>query len=76
MMSCMTSVAWSHPVLSLYYAKHGPYHGAVLLGCITSVAMSRSNQLGQRYTVETHWSGLHVCSRFSNTRACLGNTRA
>jgi hypothetical protein len=60
MMSCTTSAVWSHPVLSLCCTEHGPYHGAVLLGHITSVAMSRSGQLGRRCTIELHCSGLHV----------------
>jgi hypothetical protein len=67
MMSCTASAAWSRPVLSLYCTEHGMSHGVVLSGCITSVAMSRSGQLGQRCTVEPHCSGLHVCRRFSNT---------
>jgi hypothetical protein len=63
-------------VLSLCCTEHVPYHGAVLLDHITSVAMSRSGQLGRRCTVETHYDGIHVFRRFSNARACLGNTRA
>jgi hypothetical protein len=69
-----TSAAWSRPVLSLCCTEHGPYRDVILSGRITSVAMSRSGQLGRRCTVETHCSGLHVCRRFSNARACLGNT--
>jgi hypothetical protein len=46
MMSCTASVAWSRLVLSLCYTEHGPSHGAVLSGRITSVAMFRSGQLG------------------------------
>jgi hypothetical protein len=76
MMSCTTSAAWSRPVLSLCCTEHGLYHGAVLSGRITSVAMFRNGQLGQHCTVETHCSGLHVCRCFSNAQACLGNTRA
>jgi hypothetical protein len=60
MMSLTASAAWSRPVLSLYCIEHDPYHGAVLSGRITSVAMSRSGQLGRRYTIEPHCSGLHV----------------
>jgi hypothetical protein len=46
MISCTTSAAWSRPVLSLYCTEHGPSRGAVLLGHISIVAMSRSGQLG------------------------------
>jgi hypothetical protein len=47
----MTSAAWSYHVLSLYCTEHDPYHSAVMLGRIISVAMSRSDQLGRRCTV-------------------------
>jgi hypothetical protein len=67
MMSCTVSATWSHPVLSLCCIEYGPYHGAVLSGRITSIAMYRSGQLGRHCTVEMHCSGLHVCRRFSNT---------
>jgi hypothetical protein len=60
MMSSMASTSWSHPVLSLFSTEHDPYRGAVLSGRITSVAMSRSGQLGRRYTIEPHCSGLHI----------------
>jgi hypothetical protein len=76
MMSCPVSTAWSHFVLSLYCTEPGPSHDAILSGRITTVAMSSSGQLGRRSTVGTHYSGLHVCRRLSNARACLGNTRA
>jgi predicted NBD/HSP70 family sugar kinase len=76
MMSCTSSVAWSCPVLSLYCTEHGLYRGAILSGHITFVAMSKSDQLSRRCTVETHCSGLHICRRFNNARACLGNTQA
>jgi hypothetical protein len=46
MMSCPVSTAWSHPVLSLYYTKQDSSHDAVLSSHITTVAMSRSGQLG------------------------------
>jgi hypothetical protein len=46
MMSYTMLAAWSHPVLSLCCTKHCPYHGAVLMGRITSVAKSKSGQLG------------------------------
>jgi hypothetical protein len=66
MMSCTASAAWSRPVLSLCYTEHGSYHGVILLDHITSVAMSRSGQLGQRCTVWIHYSGLHTYRHFSN----------
>jgi hypothetical protein len=46
LVSGTTSAAWSHPVLLLYYTKHGSYRGAVPSGHITSVAMFRSGQMG------------------------------
>jgi hypothetical protein len=52
MMSCTTSAAWSRPVSSPYYTEHDQRCGAVLLGRITTVAMSRSDQLGLRCTVD------------------------
>jgi hypothetical protein len=60
MKSYTVSVAWSRPVLSLCCTEHGPYPGAVLSGRITSIAMSRSGQLGQCCTIELHCSGMHV----------------
>jgi hypothetical protein len=59
-MSCMTSEAWSHPVLLLCCTEHGPYRGAVLSGRTTSVDMSRSGQLSRCCTIELHCSGLHI----------------
>jgi hypothetical protein len=41
-----SSAAWSRLVLALYCTERGLYRGAVLSGRITSVAMSRSGQLG------------------------------
>jgi hypothetical protein len=76
MMSCTTSIVWSRPILSLCCTEYGMYCGVVLSDRITSVAISRSSQMGRRCTVETHCSGLHVCRRFSNARACLRNTQA
>jgi hypothetical protein len=58
MMSCTTSVAWSHHVLSLCCTEPGPSCSAVLSGPITTVATSRSGQLGLRCTVEPNCSGL------------------
>jgi hypothetical protein len=76
MVSCMVSAAWSCPILSLYCTEHDPSRGVILSDHITTVDMSISDQLGQRCTIGTHCSGMHVYRRFSNARACLGNTRA
>jgi hypothetical protein len=46
MMSCTTSVVWSHSVLSLCCTEHGQRRGAVLLGHINTIVMFRSGQLG------------------------------
>jgi hypothetical protein len=51
MMYCTTSTTWSRPVLSLYCIEPGPFHGPIPLGCITTVSMSMSGQLGRRCTV-------------------------
>jgi hypothetical protein len=61
MMSCTVSAASSRPVSSPYYTEHGQRCGAVLLGRITTLAMSRSGQLGQRCAVEPNCSGLSAC---------------
>ncbi len=58
MMSCTTSVAWSRPISSPCYIEHGQHCAAILLVRITTVAMSRSDQLGMRCTVEPNCSGL------------------
>jgi hypothetical protein len=58
MMSCTTSAAWSRPVSSPCYTEHDQRCGAVLLGRITTVAMSRSDQLGLRCIVEPSCSDL------------------
>jgi hypothetical protein len=58
MMSCTASAAWSHHVSSPYYTEHGQRGGVVLSGRITTVAMSRSGQLGLRCTVELNCSGM------------------
>jgi hypothetical protein len=55
-MSCTTTTAWSHHVLSLCCTEHGSSRSVVLLGRITSIAISRSGQLGRRYTIELHCS--------------------
>jgi hypothetical protein len=41
MMSYTMLAVWSRRVLSLCCTEHGPYRDAVMLGRITSVAMSR-----------------------------------
>jgi hypothetical protein len=76
MMSCPVSAAWSRPILSLCCTESGSSRGAVLSGRITTIAMFRSDQLGRCCIVGMHCSGLHVCRRLSNARACLRNTRA
>jgi hypothetical protein len=76
MISYPVPAAWSHPVLSFCCTEHGSSHDAVLSGHITVVVMSRSGQLGRRYTIGMHCSGLHVCRHFSNARACHENMRA
>jgi hypothetical protein len=58
MMSCTTSAALSHPVSSRCYTEHGQRRGVVLSGCIITVAISRSGQLGQHCTVEPNCSCL------------------
>jgi hypothetical protein len=58
MMSCTTSAAWSRPVSSPCYTEHGQRCGAVLSDRITTVAMSRSGQLGLRCSVESNCSGM------------------
>jgi hypothetical protein len=58
MMSYTTSAAWSHLVLLLCCIEPGSSRGAVLSGRITTVAMSRSDQLGMCCTVELNCSGL------------------
>jgi hypothetical protein len=58
MMSCTTSAAWSHPVSPPGYTDHGQRCGAILSGRITTVAISRSAQLGLRCTVKSNCSSL------------------
>jgi hypothetical protein len=57
-MSCTMSAAWSRPVSKPYYTEHGQHCGAVLSGRITTVAMSRSGQLGLRCAVELNCIGM------------------
>jgi hypothetical protein len=66
MISCTVSAVWSHPILSLCCSEHGPSRDAILLSHTTTIAMSRSGQLGRRCTVRRHCSSLHVCRRLSN----------
>jgi hypothetical protein len=58
MMYCTTSAAWSHHVSSPCYIEHGQRCSVVLSGCITTVAMSRSGQLGLCCTIEPNYGGL------------------
>jgi hypothetical protein len=60
MMSYTASAAYSHPILSLCCTEQGLSYGAILSGHITTVAMSRSGQLGRRCTIEPHCSSLHI----------------
>jgi hypothetical protein len=60
MMSCTTS-AWSRPISSPCYTKHGQCCATVLSGHITIVAMSRCGQLRLCCTVEPNCSGLSAC---------------
>jgi hypothetical protein len=61
MMSCSASAAWSRPVSSPCYTERGQRYGAVLSGRITTIALSRSGQLGLRCSVEPNYSGLSTC---------------
>jgi hypothetical protein len=58
MMSYTALVAWSSPVSSPYCTKHGQRRGALLSGRITTVAISRSGQLGRHCTIEPNCSGM------------------
>jgi hypothetical protein len=57
-MSYTTSAAWSRHVSSPCYTEHGQCCGAVLSNHITTVTMSRSDQLGLCCTIEPNCSGL------------------
>jgi hypothetical protein len=57
-MSYTTSAAWSRPVSSPCCIEHGQRCGAVLVGRITTVAISRIGQLGLRCTVEPNCSSI------------------
>jgi hypothetical protein len=75
MMSCTASSAWSRPVSSPYYTEHCQRCCAVLSGRITTVAMSRSGQLGLRCTVEPNCSGMSArLAGASVTRDCALDT--
>jgi hypothetical protein len=63
-MSCTASAAWSRHVLSLCCTEHGPFHGVILSGHITTIIMYMSGQLGRRCTIEPHCSVLHVLQKF------------
>jgi hypothetical protein len=58
MMSCTVLAVWSHPVSSPCYNEHGQHCCAILSGRITTVAMSRSGQLGLHCIVEPNCSGM------------------
>jgi hypothetical protein len=74
-MSCLASAAWSRIVLSLCCTEPSPSRGAVLSGRITTVAMSRSGQLGLCYIVEPNCSGLSARhAGASVTRNCALDT--
>jgi hypothetical protein len=75
MMSCTASVAWSHHVSSPCYTEHGQRCGVLLSDRITTVAMSKSSQLGLRCSVEPNCSGLsaHLAGT-SVTRGRVLNT--
>jgi hypothetical protein len=74
-MSCTTLAVWSRPVSSPCYTEHGQRCGAVLMGRITIVAMSRSGQLGLCCTVEPNCSGMSTrLTGASVTRDCALDT--
>jgi hypothetical protein len=58
MISCTVSAAWSRHVSSPCYTEHGQHCGTVLSDYITTVAISKSGQLGMRCSVEPNYSGL------------------
>jgi hypothetical protein len=60
MMSCTASATWSRPVSSPCYTEHGQCCGVILPSRITTVAMSTSDQLDQRCTIEPNCSGMFV----------------
>jgi hypothetical protein len=58
MMSCTVSTALSHFISSLCYNKHGQRCDVIPWGRITTVAISRSGQLGLHCTVEPNCSDM------------------
>jgi hypothetical protein len=52
MISCASSAVWSS-VLSHCCTEHGQWHCVVMSGHITTVAISKSGQLGRRCTIAT-----------------------
>jgi hypothetical protein len=75
MMSCTASAAWSRLISSPCYTEHDQCCGAILSGCITIAAMSRSGQLGLRFAVESNCSGLYArLADASVTRDCALET--
>jgi hypothetical protein len=50
-MSFTTSIVWSRPVLSHCCTEHGQRRGVAMSGHITTVAISKSGQLGRRCTI-------------------------
>jgi hypothetical protein len=58
MMSYTTSAVWSRHVSSPCYTECGQCCSVVLLGCITTVAISRSGQPGMHCNVEPNCSGM------------------
>jgi hypothetical protein len=60
-MSYTVLAAWSHPVSLSYYTERGQRCGAIMSGRITTIAMSRSGQLGLCYTIEPNCSSMSAC---------------
>jgi hypothetical protein len=80
MMSFATSAVWSRPDLSHCCTEHGQRRGVAMSGHITTVAISKSGQLGRRCTVAACPHVLRAndssgVRRLGNVRSCLGNTR-
>jgi hypothetical protein len=57
MMSYTASAAWSHRVSSPYYTEHDQRYDVIISGRITTVTMSKSDQLSLRCSVESNCSG-------------------
>jgi hypothetical protein len=75
---CLAQCLQRGAVLSYRSAALNMTHrrGDVLLGHITTVAISMSDQLDRCCTIKPYCSGLHVCRCFSNAWECFENTRA